>query len=518
MKRLAAFVANNSPLAWATAAMIVIGSGLAAGFLAGHLRAEERLGQLDTEAKRRGIEIMSQTLNGNMMGGLSLLGLIDPEVKREARGEIPPNGARMLGILETMGRSRQAQGAFLVGSDGLVKSAWDSIGKSATGLNVKFRPYFQMALQGKENVYAAVSLSRGERALYFSAPLYESGATGGRSIGAVVSRTGLERVDEVLTASADIALLLSPQEVIFASSRHEWVGFLASQPTPEKLKAIRDLKQFGNMFENKEPPILPFLPQPGIRRFDGHDYVVAESSVQWNDPSGDWKLVLMEDLGRTVPLLGRTWIGLGVGALVAAFLLLVMKVLRGHHTQLVASEKLIAYAHEQEAAAARKASLAIVSMHMQQTPGVDDLARLFLSEARELLGMLQGVVYVISGDTAGALRLAASYGCESPMSPTLLPGEGLLGQCAVERRVRVIDAPADGIWKIRSGLGDTPPAALILAPIQINDLLLGVAEIALLKAPDAAIQEQFAEMASLLAMNLEIRRQTLASTGSARAA
>ena len=50
-----------------------------------------------------------------------------------------------------------------------------------------------------------------------------------------MARTGLQKVDELLRGKADIALLLSPQGVVFASSRKEWIGHLSGTPTPERL-------------------------------------------------------------------------------------------------------------------------------------------------------------------------------------------------------------------------------------------------------------------------------------------
>ncbi len=54
-------------------------------------------------------------------------------------------------------------------------------------------------------------------------------------IGAMVARLDLERVDGVLKAWQGMALLLSPQGLVFASSLDQWVGCIAEEPTPEKL-------------------------------------------------------------------------------------------------------------------------------------------------------------------------------------------------------------------------------------------------------------------------------------------
>jgi hypothetical protein len=433
---------------------------------------------------------------------------MDDEIKREALGESTPNGTRMQDLLAGVTNAYGAQGTFVVGQDGIVRSSWDSSGKPSTGLNVKFRPYFKMALQGKENVYAAVSLARGDRALYFTAPIFAGRTRGDEPVGGVVTRTDLKRIDAALNKRDDIALLLSPQGVVFASGRPEWIGFLAARPSPEQLKAIRELKQFGNMFENKEPTILPVSLDQERVRLDGRSFAVAGAAVQWNDPSGDWQLVLMEDLSRSVPWGPSLWVGAG-----AAFVLLLLtfaarQMLSSHYAQQLSSQQLAAYAQAQELAAERKTQLNAAALRIQQAESVADLARMFLVESHGLLGALQGVVYIVEPGGHGRMRLAASYACPVAVPDTLEPGEGLLGQCALEWITRIVATPEDGIWNIHSGLGSTRPAALVMAPIVLHDALQGVVEIALLEVPGEDLRAQFGDMLNLLGLNLEIVRRT----------
>jgi PAS domain S-box-containing protein len=504
MNPLVRFVVERRFLAWALA----IGAALAVGVLSSlqlrDMRERERLDQLRTQTERGSIEVMSQTLNGNLMGAIAVLGLIDPAIKQEARGLLPANNPQVFPTLESIGRSYDADGVFVVAENGIIASSWDNAGKPSTLLNVKFRPYYQMAMQGIDNVYAAVSLARGDRSLYFSAPVFSETTNGTQAIGAVVARTNLLRVDSLLRDRADTTLLLSPQGVVFASSRPEWVGRLAGQPTPERLKAIRELKQFGNMFEKSEPALLPLEVSDGVREFEGRRIAVAAAKVQWNDPFGDWRLVLVEDLGRTVAANEHH----GIGALLAGAVLLVgvliLNMLRSHYRQFVIGRQLETFASEQERSAARKTRLAAVTVRLQRATDLAALVRVFLEECHALFGALQGVVYVSRDDDAAAFDLAGSYACAEPPSSHLLAGDGLLGQCAIERRLRVVDVPPAGYATIRSGLGDARPACVLIAPILLNDVLLGLTEIAVLQPLDAEAQDYFSELAGLLAMNIEI--------------
>jgi PAS domain S-box-containing protein len=523
MNALAKFVVEHPWLSRLIVLLLVLFSGWTASEVVREQRQDERLSLLQTEAERRGIEIMSQTLNGNVMGALGLLGTIDPELKREARGEVQGKHKNDRSVeargksvmvstvnldnLESIGRSYDAEGAFVVKSDGMIGAGWDNAGKPSTGLNVKFRPYFQMAMQGMENVYAAVSQARGDRMLYFSAPVYAETTSGTEAIGAVVARTGMMKIDNLLRDKADIALLLSPQALVFASSRPDWIGLSAGTPTPERLRAIKEIKQFGDMFVNRDPSPLPLSIEAGVQAYDQKLFAVASAKVQWNDPLGDWTLVLMEDLARTVPMAERMKVAGGVGFIVLLLGALLLRILRGHHEQVVSGQALSRLAEEQRKSAERKALVAGMSLRLQQTKTVDQLIQIFLVELHGLVGMLQGVMYVVR-DKEGELSRAGSYACSTPLPETLAFGEGLLGQCAVERRLQVITTGVDRFAMIRSGLGETAPTAVLMAPVMLNYALLGVIEAAVLKIPDDDDCTYFEELVALLAVNLEIVGRT----------
>ncbi len=270
---------------------------------------------LATEVTRRGFEVMAQTMDGNVMGAVAALGLVDQPIKRVVRGEIPLDTPVVMESLQAIGQSYEANGAYLVNPDGIIKSSWDTVGVPLTGVDVKFRPYFQIAMQGKQNIYAAIGTTTGLRSLYFAAPLYDEVSASAPIIGAVVARLGLERVDSVLRAWSGPALLLSPQELVFASTLQEWIECLAGPCTPERLKAIRALKQFGKVFDSGTPRTLPFDLTSDIVNIENHRYAVARTPLQWNDPNGPWTLVLLGDLDKLMPASRRTLIGLTSGFL-----------------------------------------------------------------------------------------------------------------------------------------------------------------------------------------------------------
>jgi hypothetical protein len=458
---------------------------------------------LEVEAKRLSIEIMSQTMYGNRMGALRLLGLIDGRVKREALGQQPPNSPEASGLMETMARAYDGEGAFIVGQDGIIKSSW-GVGKPLTGVDVKFRPYALMALKGTESVYAAIGTTTGRRTLYFAAPVHAATSVDTPAIGAVVERSGVAALDRLISGKNCSSLLLSPQGLVFAASRQDWIGCLAEKLTPELLASIRKTRQFGTMFDLKEPLPLPFPVKDGIQKLEGRRYAVASVRLPWNDPLGDWNLVLLQELSGA----GQYRAAAVAGLLSLIILLLGFFSLRSHRARYLALSQAQAYADRLELGVKSKARQAAAALRLQQATDIAQLAQLFLKEMHHMLGALQGVVYGADDGPEGKLRLLASYACTDSPAAELTLGEGLLGQCALERSTRILETAPDGFGVIRSGLGETVPAAVMMTPLLLNNTLFGVTEIAVLSVPGKHECEQFEEMGRLLALNLEILGRT----------
>ncbi|MGE5502905.1 MAG: GAF domain-containing protein [Actinomycetota bacterium] len=120
-------------------------------------REQDRLASLRLDAQRMGIELASLTLNGGLMGATEFLGRIDRDIKREASGNLAPNGPTVTRLLK--GLMRNGEGGFVVGRDGIIKSSVTT-GKSSTGMDIQFRPYFKAAMAGKQSVYAAMRLQQ----------------------------------------------------------------------------------------------------------------------------------------------------------------------------------------------------------------------------------------------------------------------------------------------------------------------------------------------------------------------
>ena len=103
--------------------------------------------------------------------------------------------------------------------------------------------------------------------------------------------------------------------------------------------------------------------------------------------------------------------------------------------------------------------------------------------------LLSGLVPLLGGGAAGffanagegePLRRVSAYGLADDANggDPVATGQGLVGQCARERRiVTLTDMPA-GYMRIASGLGSAPPVTATAWPLLVQDALVGVVEIA----------------------------------------
>src|SRR5205823_3989412 len=65
----------------------------------------------------------------------------------------------------------------------------------------------------------------------------------------------------------------------------------------------------------------------------------------------------------------------------------------------------------------------------------------------------------------------------SPGGERFNPGEGLVGQCALEKRILAVDDVPGDYVRVRSGIGDAPPRSLLVVPALFEGEVKGVIEL-----------------------------------------
>ncbi|MFI8090522.1 HAMP domain-containing protein [Streptomyces sp. NPDC086080] len=170
-----------------------------------------------------------------------------------------------------------------------------------------------------------------------------------------------------------------------------------------------------------------------------------------------------------------------------------------------------------------KGNLARISALMQGRRDLDDVASLIMSELTPVVSAQHGAFFVavplVDGEdlTAAAddqfeLRMLGSYGyCMGSMPTSFQPGEGLIGTAAVEKRTILVEDAPSGYLKISSGLGEAPPAQVIVLPVVFEGKVLGVIELASF-TPFTAIQKDFlnqiAEMIATSVNTISVNTKT----------
>jgi transcriptional regulator with GAF, ATPase, and Fis domain len=110
---------------------------------------------------------------------------------------------------------------------------------------------------------------------------------------------------------------------------------------------------------------------------------------------------------------------------------------------------------------------------------IDDLADNVLSYLCRYLDAPVGILYLLEN---GALRRAGQFALpvDFAQDVQIKPGEGLVGQSALEKRTIIMRGVSSESLKINSGLGQAPPATILIVPLIYSDEVVGVLELGLL--------------------------------------
>ncbi len=154
-----------------------------------------------------------------------------------------------------------------------------------------------------------------------------------------------------------------------------------------------------------------------------------------------------------------------------------------------------------------KDNFATISTDLYQVENFPDFAQKFLSAVCPLINAGYGVFYIYTQD---ALHLLSSYGEHDGVYPSRIAvGEGLVGQCAFEKKLINITHLPDNYIKIRSSLGETLPQNIVVYPILRVNALVGVLEIALLKPFTKTEKLLLSALMPMVAMSMDILERNL---------
>jgi CheY-like chemotaxis protein/signal transduction histidine kinase/HAMP domain-containing protein len=127
-----------------------------------------------------------------------------------------------------------------------------------------------------------------------------------------------------------------------------------------------------------------------------------------------------------------------------------------------------------------KTNLARFINMLQGQRDLTTVGRMLLSELAPQVSAQNGVIYLVDAEGPPVLKLLASYAdSQSAGHPAMLQfGEGLIGQCALDARTTLIQAPPPNVVPIRTGMYVMKPANVIILPVLFEGLVKAVIELA----------------------------------------
>lgn len=139
------------------------------------------------------------------------------------------------------------------------------------------------------------------------------------------------------------------------------------------------------------------------------------------------------------------------------------------------------------------------------------------------LNFVQGAIYIVEKDENDNEYLERvstyAYDRQKFVDDKIYPGQGLVGQCYLEKKPTYLTNVPNGYVNITSGLGQTNPQVLLIFPLITNNEVLGVIEVASMHdMPDHIIKfmEKASEsMASSIktVVNAQATKRLLAKSG-----
>jgi len=147
-----------------------------------------------------------------------------------------------------------------------------------------------------------------------------------------------------------------------------------------------------------------------------------------------------------------------------------------------------------------KTGQAELSDTMRGEQDLPTLSKNVITYLAKYLGARLGVMYLNDGN--GTLRLAGSYAFSQRkrLVNAIRPGEGLVGQAALDKEsIAISDVPEDYIT-INSGLGESVPRSLLATPVILDGQVKGVLELGAFKP----FTETQIELLKLVAENIAI--------------
>jgi HAMP domain-containing protein/signal transduction histidine kinase/CheY-like chemotaxis protein len=165
-----------------------------------------------------------------------------------------------------------------------------------------------------------------------------------------------------------------------------------------------------------------------------------------------------------------------------------------------------------------KTNLAKFSRMLQGQRDLVAVGQMILSELAPVVGAQQAEFYVLSTDEIRGLenqrlKLLASYasGGKGSHGKEIDLGEGLVGQCALEKKKLMLSGVSSGAFRVTTGLSEQTAADVLVLPVVFEGQVRGVIELASLERFNPAHQaflDQLTESIGIVINTIEANTRT----------
>ncbi|WP_379136359.1 CHASE3 domain-containing protein [Paenibacillus sp. sgz500958] len=146
-----------------------------------------------------------------------------------------------------------------------------------------------------------------------------------------------------------------------------------------------------------------------------------------------------------------------------------------------------------------------MSIALQESHDLHSLSRIFINRLSAVLEMQYGTIYIINKfDQLERVYTYAGAGNMESLKPiqTIHFGEGLVGQCAIDQKILMIDNLPDDYIRIQSALGKTAPRYAVIAPVLFENRTIAVIEAASLMRWDSHHLELLNQVLKMMGVSL----------------
>ena len=157
-----------------------------------------------------------------------------------------------------------------------------------------------------------------------------------------------------------------------------------------------------------------------------------------------------------------------------------------------------------------KSQVSEITRALQGAASLPEFGERLLSHLVPILGGGVATFHVFD-EQAGTLQRIATYGIagDARLPGTIRLGEGLVGQCAQERRVIELTSLPPGYLRVGSSVGQAAPVQATAFPAVSRDALLAVLEVASFNAYSSRQRALLDELLPVMAMSLEVLERNL---------